>query len=227
MNRVDTLQQLAKLCRGDRDGAPPRAIEPSGLDALDALLPGGGWRAGTIVELMPTDIGIGELRLLAPALARITNAERYVAFISPPFIPYAPALIGCGIQLDRVLVIEAQNVKDVLWSFEQTLRCKSFGAVLAWPACITDRDVRRLQLAAEAGDSIGFLYRSPGAACEASPAAVRLRLQPDREGGLKIDVIKCRGARAGGSVHVNGRSSKQLPDETSSAASDQSLITSQ
>lgn len=197
MDRAETLQQLAKLCRGDRDGAAARTIEPSGVSALDAALPGGGWRTGTLVELMPSETGVGELQLVAPTLARITRAARRVAFIAPPFIPYAPALALHGIQLDRVLIVRAQNLKDVLWACEQTLRCKSFGAVLAWPAAMADRDVRRLQLAAESGDSIGFLYRSPEMAREPSPAAVRLRLQATTDGDLSIDILKRRGARAG------------------------------
>jgi cell division inhibitor SulA/protein ImuA len=73
--------------------------------------------------------------------------------------------------------------------------------VLAWPQQIKDREVRRLQLAAEAGRSIGFLYRSPAAAREASPAAMRLKLQARTNGGMDIEILKCRGGRSGISVH--------------------------
>lgn len=195
-SRAETLEQLARLCRNGREGPPPR-IEPSGSANLDAVLPGGGWQAGTIVELMPTCDGIGELRLLMPALAQITQGKRHVAMIAPPYIPFAPALLRHGLRLEHFWIIRAQSAADILWSAEQTLRCKSFGAVLAWPITIRDREMRRLQLAAEAGSSIGFVYRSPLAARESSPAAVRLRLQADNHGQLSVDVVKCRGARAG------------------------------
>jgi hypothetical protein len=222
MNRAETLEQLAKLCRSGRADVAAPMIEPSGVSALDAALPGGGWQAGTIVELMPTDIGVGELRLVMPALARITNADRHVALISPPFIPYAPALSQHGIQLNRLLVFRTQNSRDILWSFEQTLRCRSFGAVLAWPTTIRDRDIRRLQLAAEAGDSIGFMYRPAAAARDASPAAVRLRLHATADGTLNIDVLKCRGARAGVSIAVSSwrlavSEEKSAPSDVSAA----------
>ena len=214
MNRAETLQQLARLCRGDRDDAAQAAVVPSCVQALDAVLPGGGWRAGAIVELMPMDVGIGELRLLLPALAQITNAERHIAFISPPYVPYAPALVQQGVNLERLLIIQAQSAKDVLWSVEQTLRCRAFGAVLAWPTAARDRDVRRLQLAAEAGESIGFIYRPAAAARESSPAAVRLLLQAAQQGALRIDVLKCRGARGGFSIHAPS----SLSDRTEAAA---------
>jgi hypothetical protein len=199
--RAERLEQLARLCRNGREGPPPR-IEPSGSASLDAVLPGGGWQSGTVVELMPVSDGIGELRLLMPALAKITHSERHVAMIAPPYIPFAPALLRHGLRLEHFWIIRAQSAADILWSAEQTLRCKSFGAVLTWPSAIRDQEVRRLQLAAEAGNSIGFVYRSPAAARESSPAAVRLRLQTDAVGQLSIDIVKCRGARAGMSVDI-------------------------
>jgi protein ImuA len=202
-SRAETLEQLARLCRNGREGPPPR-IEPSGAASLDAVLPGGGWQSGTVVELMPVNEGIGELRLLMPALARITQSGRHVAMIAPPYIPFAPALLRHGLRLEHLWIIRAQTPTDILWSAEQTLRCSSFGAVLAWPQTIRDREVRRLQLAAEAGSSIGFIYRSPAAVRESSPAAVRLRLQAARNGELHIDIIKCRGARTGMSVQTIG-----------------------
>lgn len=202
-SRAETLEQLARLCRTGRDTSAPPAIEPSGIAELDATLPGGGWPVGAIVELMPMSTGIGELRLLLSTLARITRTERYVAFASPPYIPFAPALAQSGVNLERLLVINALASEDTLWAFEQTLRCKSFGAVLAWSPVARDREVRRLQLAAEAGRSIGFLYRPPSAAFESSPAAVRLRLHTN-ERGLAIDILKCRGARGGITLTVNG-----------------------
>lgn len=201
-SRAETLEQLARVCRNGREGPPPR-VEPSGSASLDAVLPGGGWQSGTVVELMPVSEGIGELRLLMPALAKITHSERHVAMIAPPHIPFAPALLRHGLRLEHFWIIRAQSAADILWSAEQTLRCKSFGAVLAWPTAIRDREVRRLQLAAKAGSSIGFVYRSPVAARDSSPAAVRLRLQTDASGQLNIDVVKCRGARAGMSLDVD------------------------
>jgi hypothetical protein len=217
MDRAATLEQLARLCHGHRD-ADHLLVTPTGCSELDAVLPHGGWQSGTIVELMPTEMGTGELRLLMPALASITKSERYLALIAPPYIPFAPALVQQGIQLERLLVIRTDTTADTLWAFEQTLRCGSFGAALAWPTLLKDRDIRRLQLAAEAGRSTGFLYRSPTVALEASPAAMRLRLEPDGDGALRIDLLKCRGIRSGLSVRMRSAavdstasSSGQLP----------------
>jgi len=202
MNRAATLEQLTKLCNLNREGVAPPSIEATGFQALDGALPNRGWQSGTVVELMPTQTGIGELRFLMPAIARMTRSERYVALIAPPYIPFAPALAQHGVQLDRLLIIQAQKNEDRLWALEQVLRCTSFAAALAWPTLIKDKEIRRLQLAAESGRSVGFIYRPPHAAREASPAAMRLRLQA-HESGLLVDILKCRGGRSGFSVTVN------------------------
>ena len=196
------MEQLARLCR--REGAVPPAVHATGCAELDAVLPHGGWQSGTIVELMPAQTGIGELQLLMPALARISNADSHIALIAPPYIPFASALQQHGVLLERLLIVNAAKNADALWAAEQTLRCKSFGAVVAWPETIKDRDVRRLQLAAEAGRSVGFLYRPSAAAIDASPAAVRLKLQREASGRLQLDVVKCRGARSGFSLVIGG-----------------------
>lgn len=195
--RALMLEQLARLCH---DGEWQRQLPaaPSGFAELDASLPGGGWPMGAVCELMPVAPGIGEVGLLIPALSRLARTGRYLAWIAPPYLPCAPALAQRQIPLHRILIVETHGVQESLWAAEQALRCPAVGAVLCWPADITDRNVRRLQLAAEAGASLGVLYRSPAAVREHSPAALRLHLQPAADGpGLLVDIHKCRGGRAG------------------------------
>jgi cell division inhibitor SulA/protein ImuA len=202
MNRAEQLEQLARLCReGNGAGVAPKPTAPSGFPELDASLPGGGWPIGAIAELMSDAQGIGELSLLLPALSRLARAGRYIAWIAPPYLPYAPALAQHGLPLERVLLIQSRSLAQSLWAAEQALRCPAIGAVLGWPACIVDRNVRRLQLAAETGGSLGILYRPPAAALEASPAALRLRLHPAPD-GIAVEIQKSRGGRAGLTLRV-------------------------
>jgi hypothetical protein len=200
--RVLTLEQLAQLCRNGEPGrAACRLAAPSGFPELDASLPGGGWPIGAIAELMSDAIGIGELSLLMPVLSRLARAGRYIAWIAPPYLPYAPALAQHGLPLERMLLIRTHRLQDSLWAAEQALRCPAVGAVLGWPAYIVDKNVRRLQLAAEAGGSLGILYRPPEAARESSPAALRLRLHATPD-GLAVEIHKSRGGRAGLTLRV-------------------------
>jgi cell division inhibitor SulA/protein ImuA len=191
-----TLEQLALLCLHSDWNRDLKPALPSGFAQLDAHLPGGGWNCGSIAELMSDAIGIGELSLLMPVLASLARAGRYIAWIAPPYLPYAPALAQRGLPLERMLLIQTQTLQQTLWATEQALRCPAIGAVLSWPAYIIDKNVRRLQLAAAAGSSLGFLYRPPEAALESSPAALRLRLHAAAD-DIVIEIQKSRGGRAG------------------------------
>lgn len=194
-NHATLVGELATLCRsGPRAAAGRAAATSSGLEALDAVLPEGGWPRGAVTELMPDAFGVGEIGLLLPALAALSQAGQPLAWIAPPYLPCALGLAQGGIELTQLLLVAARDDREALWAAEQALRCPSFGAVLLWPTALTDRSVRRLQLAAEASGSIGFLFRPATAVATPSPAALRLRLHPRRE-GLEVRIIKARGGR--------------------------------
>ncbi|MBI3898831.1 MAG: translesion DNA synthesis-associated protein ImuA [Gammaproteobacteria bacterium] len=163
----------------------------TGFPALDALIPSG-WPEAALTEIIYSRPGIGELQLLTPLLARLSQQERWLAFIAPPYIPYAPALRAAGINLERVLLVHPRTRKDQLWSLEVALREGTCSAVLAWPGTLEFSLLRRLQLAAEAGESLGILFRPPTAEVETSPAALRLKLAPATT-GLDVTVLKRRG----------------------------------
>jgi protein ImuA len=174
---------------------------PSGHAALDTGLPAGGWPLGALTELLSDSTGAGELQLLLPALSQLAHAGRCIAWVAPPYLPYAPALVQRGLPLDRLLLIHTTRPQESLWAMEQALRCPSMGAVLGWTARIVDRSLRRLQLAAQVGGTLGILHRPAAAADEPSPAALRLRVRaaPD---GLVLELKKVRGGRAGARLHL-------------------------
>ena len=189
----------------------------TGFDALDQSLPDGGWPLGALTEILSDQQGVGELRLVMSTLADITQAGRWVVWVAPPYIPYAPALEAQGIVLSRVLWIgqETQPKKapwfDYLWAAEQALRQPACGAVLVWMSNVATnsqnyaqnyaqncdrggegRVLRKLQIAAEAGSSWGVLFRPTQVAKQPSPAALRLQLEAS-SAGTKVKVLKCRG----------------------------------
>jgi len=163
----------------------------TGLAALDALLPGGGWPRGALSEILIGQDGLGECSLVLPVLATLTRSRRRVALIAPPYIPYAPALVAAGVDLSQIVHIDATAI-DTHWTAEQCLRAGCCGAVLNWLPQADYRQLRRLQLAAETGGAIGFVFRPLAAARETSPAALRLKVVADSQ-GPRIEILKCRG----------------------------------
>jgi hypothetical protein len=163
----------------------------TGCAALDAELPGGGWPRGALSEILVEQDGIGEFGLVVPALAALTQARQRVVLIAPPYVPYAPALAEAGVDLKHLVQIDAGAV-DAYWTAEQCLRAGCCGAVLNWLPAADYRQLRRLQLAAETGAALAFVFRPAGALTQASPAALRLRVSVDGD-ATAIDILKCRG----------------------------------
>ena len=152
----------------------------SGFEALDRHLPGKGWPRAGLCELMLPTAGIGELRLLLPALKVLSRQARWIAWVNPPFIPYAPALKAAGVDIDKILLIHPKNHKDALWALERATRSGTCSAALAWlnEGQLKAKDTRRLQLAARQGGTLSCLFRPGKAAAESSMAELRLAIRP-------------------------------------------------
>jgi hypothetical protein len=189
---LESVLQHPGVWRGDQRAQAAEAALPTGFAALDEVLPGGGWPRGALTELLIARQGIGELRLLTPALARLPEADGWLAWVAPPYVPYAAALAAAGIDLGRLLVAKPATQDDAWWTAEQALRSGACGALLAWLRAADERRMRRLQLAAETGHAWAVLFRHARAVGERSPAALRLLLEPATD-GLAVHILKRRG----------------------------------
>ena len=179
------------LWRGDRLARADEAVS-SGFASLDRELPGGGWPKAVLTELLFDAEGIGELSLLLPTLKRLAQAGEWIVLVAPPHIPYAPALAGRGIDPARVIMIESEEDKHHWWAAEQVLRANSAGALLFWPRTLADQRTRRLQLAAQEGKALAFLFAPTVRAAQPSPSPLRLRLSLSGN-RLGVDIFKRRG----------------------------------
>jgi hypothetical protein len=181
---VSSLADILQRQTVWRGGAPAVAAVPAvptGFAALDAELPGGGWPAGGLAELLCPTEGIGELQIVLPALAALTGAGHRVAWLAPPYLPYAPALRAAGVRLSGLTVVRAPGRRDALWAAEQALRSGAFHALLLWLPRASYAELRRLAVAAQAGPGFALAFRPPEAGCESSPAVLRLALEPAAE----------------------------------------------
>ena len=190
MGQPVALQELvaARHVWHGRNARPIGHGVPTGVAELDDVLPLGGWPKAALTELLVPADGLGEIALLLPTLARLTQAGQRVVLIAPPYIPYAPAWRAGGVQLRFLEIVEAEP-KQALWAFEQCLRSGSCAAVIGWPRKADHHALRRLQVAADTGQALGFALRDRRHAVESSPAALRVEIGHDR----RVRIRKCRG----------------------------------
>ncbi|MCB1567198.1 MAG: translesion DNA synthesis-associated protein ImuA [Xanthomonadales bacterium] len=195
MGEVASLQTLLAtqtVWRAGRPTAHCESGEPTGHDALDALLPQGGWPRQSITELLLPADGVGELSLLLPALSRLSHAGRPIVVVAPPYLPYAPAWQAAGVALQHLYVLRVAG-RQAAWAFEQCLRSGACGAVLGWLLQADTTLLRRLQLAADTGRCLGFVLRPSQHASHASPAPLRIKAVAEPDEGIVWRVRKCRG----------------------------------
>jgi len=195
---VSSLAEILQRQTVWRGGAATAGLPgaPTGFAVLDAELPGGGWPAGGLVEVLCHSEGVGELQIVLPALAALTSAGRRIAWLAPPHLPYAPALRAAGVRLDCLTVVHAPGRRDALWAAEQALRAGTFHALLLWLPSASYAELRRLAVAAQAGPGFALAFRRPEASRESSPAVLRLGLEPALQpegGGLTVRILKRRG----------------------------------
>jgi protein ImuA len=149
-------------------------------------------------ELLLPHAGIGEIRLLAPALVAAQQAGRLVMVFDPPAALSASALARLGIDVDELLIVNTRARvvpgSDSLWALEQALKSGHVGAVLAWlPPRLRAERLRRLQLAAHNHDGAAFVVREASAAGRPTASPLRLALQAGGADRLQVRVLKRRG----------------------------------
>ena len=199
-NQTELLLKHPKLWRAGEiavQQSQSRSGTSTGFAQLDDLLPDAGWPAASLMELLLPSAGIGELRLLMSAIKALSQSQpRWIAWINPPFIPYAPALKDLGVDINKMLLIHPRSHADALWALERATRSGSCSLAMAWldEQQIKLKDTQRLQVAARQGETLTCLFRPlVSDSIDASMAELRLALKSLDNGELTLDLIKRRG----------------------------------
>lgn len=186
----------AALWRGHALGGAPARTLPSGHPALDAVLPGGGWPCQALTEILSPPTTRCEWRLLGPGLRAQAGRGGPVVLVGPPHPPHLPGLLDMGLREQDLVWIEARTPAERLWAAEQVLQSRlADGLLLVWlpQGPVRTAALRRLQVRAQACECPVLLFRPDSAAREASPAPLRVAVQPGPDWQLSVRVVKRRG----------------------------------
>ena len=186
------------LWQGHQTPNLTRPVMSTGYAELDKELPGGGWQAGRVCEMYHQGMGAGELTLLLPALAALSQQSRWVLWVAPPARPFAPALAQAGIEVNHMLMVHPRSYKEAIWCMEEAMRSGHCSAVLGWLWEWRKSHIRRLQLAATEQNCHCWLWPQTGYDPSGSPAAFRLKVgrpveMAQRQTHLQVELLKRRG----------------------------------
>jgi len=94
---------------------------------------------------------------IATLLSALMKNGGVSLWISPSRILFPPALKSFGIDVDKIIFLDLQKEKEVLWAMEEALKCDGLTTVVAETRLINLTASRRLQLAAEHSKVTGFV----------------------------------------------------------------------
>jgi hypothetical protein len=164
---------------------------------LDTLLPSGGVRQGSLIEWIGDDAARGAVTLSLVAAQQVHREKRPIVLIDSRHDIFAWALKNLGFDLSRLLMVRPSSPKEALWACEQALLCDAVGLVWARIDQLNTVSFRRLQLAARASSSIGFLVRDHTALRYSSWADARLSIKPRPSCGMshgyRVEAINSHG----------------------------------
>ena len=169
----------------------------TGYHELDDILPGRGWPSSGLIEVIARHSGMGELQLLIPLMQSVIKQGKWILCVAPPYLLNAPALTQAGIDIGQILIVKQDTpCKDALWSMEKAMQTETCGLVLAWQNWLPGKVLRRLQLAAEVGDTLAVLFKHNDS--KYSPSSLRLQIKgsvtDNRDfSRAEVTVIKARG----------------------------------
>jgi protein ImuA len=137
-----------------------RAVLPFGIKAIDERLPEGGLALGALHEVASggNDAIDGAAAALFAAGIAARTRGRVLWCVTRQDL-FGPALAQAGLAPDRVIYVEAGDDKAVLACFEEALRHRNLGAVVAEVSRISMTASRRLKVAAEDSGVIGLALR--------------------------------------------------------------------
>ena len=184
----------SQVWRGKEHRLNPLGYIPSGFSNIDDKIHG--WPLGTLIEMVPSQVGIGEFSLLLPALARLSQNPRWILLVCPPHIPYAPFFSNMGLDTSKIIVTHAKNINDAGWCMEQGLRSNACSAVIGWFPQITEKIIRRLQLNLEEKKIFSAFFTKPTTSYKNNPTPWRVLI---RQTGHKT-VIEIPKRRGGGPI---------------------------
>ena len=196
-HRTPTIDALrAQVATIEQNAVGGRKIISLGLSALDAALPEGGLVLGGVHEATGSAagcfVGMVATQLEGPVLWCVDVDARTKLF--------GPGLVSFGLHPVRVIVAHCRGRTDLLWAMEEGLRTSALTAVIGEPLGIVDLIAsRRLQLAAEAGETLGIVLNVEKEV-RFAPSALESRWRIDSEPAVdlvrprwRVVLERCRG----------------------------------
>ncbi|MCW3119682.1 MAG: Error-prone repair protein ImuA [Chitinophagaceae bacterium] len=162
LSKADIIAQLQKSIlplQGFKYSAQNTSV---GLGLIEKAFPNYSFPLGAIHEFIcaDTESAAATDGFIAGVLSSLMHKSGVSLWISSSQKIFAPSLKCFGIQPDKIIFVNVQNQKDVLWCVEEALKCEGIAAVIGEMNDLNFTVSRRFQLAVEQSRVTGFIIRN-------------------------------------------------------------------
>lgn len=161
--KADIIAQLQRdilPLQGIRIASRNAALD-AGLGQMRNAFPNASFPLGAIHEFISntTEDGAATSGFVAGIISSLMRNSGAMIWVSASRTIFPPALKSFGISPDKIIFIDLQREREILWAMEEALKCKGLSAVVGEMQELNFIASRRLQLAVEKSMVTGFVLR--------------------------------------------------------------------
>lgn len=136
-------------------------VVDAGLDLIKNAFPNAEFPLGAVHEFMVAgaEDAAATGGFVAGVIASLMRSGGATMWISSSRTIFPPALTSFGIAPDKIIFIDLQKEKEILWATEEALKCNGLTAVVGEMPELSFTTSRRFQLAVEESRVTGFILR--------------------------------------------------------------------
>lgn len=178
---ADIVNQLQAEINSIQGYKPAEAgVRRMGLGPVEAAFPNGIFPEAGIHEFITTsrEGSAASEGFIAALLAKLLSKGGVAIWVSISHALFPPALVGYGVQPDRIVFINVERLKDALWVTEEALKCEGVSAVISEIRDLGFTESLRLQHAVEQSKITGFILRKSPRAVGSAACCARWKITP-------------------------------------------------
>jgi protein ImuA len=181
-----------------------------GLGPIETAFPNSSFPVGAMHEFISAgpEYAAATGGFVAGILAALMRNGGVSVWISSSRTLFPPALKIFDIEPDRIIFIDLQKEKDILWTMEEALKCEGLAAVVGELTEISFTASRRFQLAVEQSRVTGFILRRHSRNLNTIASVSRWKISPlpsepkDNMPGVgfprwNVELLKIRNGKSG------------------------------
>jgi protein ImuA len=140
--------------------------------------PGCSFPLGAIHEFLcaGTEDSVAAGGFIAGLLSTIIGKDGVFLWVSTSKVLLPQALASYGLQPDRLIFIQVEKEKDIVWTMNEALKCGAINAVIGEMRELSFTESRRLQLSVEQSLVTGFIIRNLSSKLNTTTCVSRWRI---------------------------------------------------